>query len=165
MREKLNIRQAETKDLAEIIELGIKLAEQHLKYDQKRFTLTVFEPVRETFAGFFSEQLRNEKAKFLVVELNKHIVGYAFVRVESKSFGDLLAESVWLHDIYLDEKSRGKSIGKQFFEEIIKVAKSLGSDNLMLTVSPKNKIAQKFFEQCGFRLTMQEMRLDFENEE
>jgi GNAT superfamily N-acetyltransferase len=101
----------------------------------------------------------------LVVELDETIVGYAFIRFEPDNFGDLFKESAWLHDIYFEKTARGKGIGKRFFTEVIKAAKSLGSESLMLTVSPHNMTAKKFFEQHGFRPTMQEMRLDFEIEE
>jgi diamine N-acetyltransferase len=165
IEEKPKIRRAKRKDLPKIIELGIGLGKQHLNYDTQRFNLINFEPIQETYANFFAKQLRNKKAIILVAELGETIVGYAFIRFEPDNLGDLLKESAWLHDIYFEKTARDKGIGKQFFVEIIKAAKSLGSESLMLTVSSQNETAKRFFEQRGFRPTMQEMRLDFEIEE
>lgn len=163
--EQLKFHRATDKDLLIISELAIKLGQQHVGYDRQRFNFESFAPIEKSYRDFFSEQLQNERAVILLAELNKTIVGYAFIRIEQKHFGDLLDAGAWLHDIYFEENIRGRGIGKQFFEEIIKVAKNLGSGSLMLMVSPHNTNARKFFEHCGFRPTMQEMRIDFENKE
>lgn len=158
----LKIRRAKRKDLPKLVELALGLVRQHQNYDAQRFNLSNFEPIQDSYADFFTKQLRSKKAVILVAEFGETIVGYAFIRFESESFVDLINESAWLHDIYFDESARGKGIGKKFFAEIINAAKTLGSNSLMLSVSPHNTNAKKFFEQIGFRPTMQEMRLDFE---
>ncbi len=160
----LNIRHATIEDLPEIVRLAIELAGQHINYDSDRFNLASFEPIQKTYVDYFSKQLKNSQTIILIAELNQTIVGYAFIRSEPKDFLELLGESVWLHDIYFSETARGNGVGKKFFEAIINEARHLGSKNLMLSVSPHNKTAQKFFTQLGFRPTLQEMRLDFISE-
>lgn len=108
-----------------------------------------------------NEEIKKKNAVVLIAESESEIVGYAFLRIEEESFIELLKTSVWLHDIYLAETARGAGIGKTFFEAIKKAARDLGSDSLMLSVSPHNPTARKFFEQQGFRSTLIEMRLDF----
>ena len=157
----LTIRRAKMDDLAAIVDLGVELARQHFSYDQQRFTGEPFEPLEQTHQDFFREQLDNPNSVFLIAEENGRIIGYAFLRIERKSLGDLLDDGVWLHDIYFEENARGRGVGKFFFDTVIDEAKKLGSKSLMLTVSPHNATAQEFFAKRGFRQTMIEMRLDF----
>ena len=72
----------------------------------------------------------------------------------------LTYQGVWLHDIYIDEKARGRGVGESLFRAIKNEAERLGSSFLMLSVSPKNIEGQRFFAKMGFRPTMQEMRLE-----
>ena len=157
----LTIRRAKMDDLAAIVDLGVALARQHFNYDQQRFIREPFEPLEQTHTDFFREQLNNPNSVFLVAEENGRIIGYAFLRLERKSLGDLLDNGVWLHDIYFEENARGRGVGKLFFDSVIDEAKKLGSKSLMLTVSPDNKTAREFFTKRGFRQTMIEMRVDF----
>lgn len=159
----LKIRRAATGDLDALGRLGSELARQHIGYDKLRFSPN--DPKAKSFSEFFAGEIENENSVILIAELSGKIVGHAFIRFEPYSFIDLLNAGAWLHDVYLVESARGKSVSKPFFEAIIEEAHNLDSDSLMLSVSPHKRVARKFFEQNGFRQTMQEMCLDFENEE
>jgi len=140
---RLNIRRAAAEDLDALGKLGGELVFQHVAYDKLRFQPTA--SIVEDYTEFFKNEIANESSVVLIAELDAEIVGYACIRFEAASFVELLAAGAWLHDIYL-----------------VEAARNLGSDNLMLSVSPHNRVARKFFERHGFRPTMQEMRLDFE---
>lgn len=157
---KLKIRRACVEDVPALGKLGSELALQHHGYDKRRFTL--FEPLEETYTDFFANEINNKESIVLILEINEEVCGYAFIRFEPSSLVELYQAGAWLHDIYLTETARGKGISQRFFDAILREAKHLGSDHLMLSVSPHNTTAQKFFEKCGFRPTMLEMRLDFE---
>lgn len=158
----LKIRRARAEDVLALGELGSKLALQHYGYDQLRFTM--FQPLEENHRDFFANEITNQESVVLMLEINKEICGYAFIRLEPSSLVELYQTGAWLHDIYLTEKTRGKSVSKRFFEAILNEARQLGSDHLMLSVSPHNTTARKFFERFGFRPTLLEMRLDFETD-
>lgn len=159
----IKIRRASVTDISALGELGSRLALQHQDYDQLRFTL--LEPIVAKHEEFFTAQIKNKDAIVLILEINGEIGGYALIGFEEYSFLELLAKSAWLHDIYLNESARGKNAGKMFLDAIVKIVREYGSDNLMLSVSPHNERARKIFTQYGFRPTMLEMRLDFEDEE
>lgn len=159
----LKIRRATIEDVSALGKLGSKLALQHIGYDKSRFTPV--EPLEESHTAFFAGEIKNEKTVILILELDGEIAGYAFLRFEPASFVELIAAGAWLHDIYLTEAARGKGAGSLFFDEIIIEARKMNSKSLMLSVSPHNTTARKFFEQYGFRPTMQEMRLDFKPDE
>lgn len=157
---RLKIRRAAAEDLDALGKLGGELVFQHVAYDKLRFKPPA--TIVEDYTEFFKNEIANESSVVLIAELDAEIVGYAFIRFEAASFVELLAAGAWLHDIYLVEAARGKGVSEPFFAAIIEAAQNLGSASLMLSVSPHNSVARKFFERHGFRPTMQEMRLDFE---
>ena len=154
----VTIRRAQPNDAKAIGGLGAKLSYQHVAYDEERFVLP--ERVNATFERFFIEQLSKSEVAIAVAELEGDVVGYVFVRVEPESFVDLLGPSTWIHDIYVEESARGFGIGPALLAAAEASARELGSKSVMLTVSPKNERAREIFEEYGFRLTMQEMRME-----
>ena len=154
----VKVRRATPNDLQILGGYGGKLARQHRAYNPQRFTL--FEPVEREFAQFYGEQLSRQDAVILVAELEGRVVGYMFVRVEPESFADALAAAAWIHDIYVDESWRGRRVGALLMDAAIESARELGSRCVMLSVAVQNEGARSVFERHGFRVTMQEMRLD-----
>ena len=84
-----------------------------------------------------------------------HLFGW-----KNGSLLSISSEVAWLHDIFIDEKGRGKGGGKLLLNAAIQAAKSLGSTRLMLHVAPQNKLGQEVFKSVGFELVMHEMMLD-----
>lgn len=159
---KFKIRRATFDDLPALVMLAVKLIRQHQIYDADRFT--GFEPLEDKYAEFFSEHLKNKQAVILVAALEEQeeqINGYAFLKMEEESFLDVRAATLWLHDIYINESARSKNIGRRLLDAALEAAHDLGSSSLMLSVSPKNEMANKLFKTYGFRPTLTEMRLDF----
>lgn len=156
---RLKIRRATIEDLSALVEFAVKLIRQHQVYDADRFN--AFEPLDKKYAEFFPEQLENKQAAILIAELEKQIVGYAFLKIEEESFLDVRTATVWLHDIYIDEAARGQNVGRRLLDAAVEAAHDLGSSSLMLSVAPQNEAANKLFKAYGFRPTLTEMRLDF----
>lgn len=153
----VTVRRANLDDALKVGELAYKLAVQHREYDAKRFSVFA-EP--EQMAQFYGRQTQAEDAAVLVAELEKEIVGFAYLEFEARNYADLLENAVWLHDIYIEDAVRGKSVGKLLIEASAETAKELGANKLMLSVAAKNEFARNFFETQGFKPTMVEMMLD-----
>lgn len=151
------VRRANSDDALKVGELAYKLAVQHRNYDAKRFSVFA-EPTQ--MAQFYGRQTQAEDAAVLVAELEKEIVGFAYLEYEAKNYAGLLENAVWLHDIYIEEAARGKNVGKLLIEASAETAKELGANKLMLSVAAKNEFARNFFENQGFKPTMVEMMLD-----
>ncbi|MDX2029248.1 MAG: GNAT family N-acetyltransferase [Blastocatellia bacterium] len=158
----ISVRRATAADLPFLCRNGELLARQHHAYDPIRFV--IFEPPEEAFSRYFSAQLASDEAVFLIAEAGGEPVGYAFLRMEPESFVDLAGPCVWLHDIYVIESARAGGAGAQLIEAAKRTARSMGSPALMLSVAPQNARARGRFEAHGFRVTMQEMRVDFTEE-
>jgi len=153
----VTVRRAAKADARSIAELAIKLFDQHRAYDSHRFAEVASIEGAEKFYGSQSE---TKDAAVLVAEFENKIVGFAYLQFEAMNYSALLANAVWLHDLYVDESVRGQNIGRILIEISAEIAKELGADKLMLSVAAKNVHAKSFFERSGFRETMIEMMLD-----
>jgi GNAT superfamily N-acetyltransferase len=153
----VTVRQATRKDARRVAEFAIKLFAQHRDYDARRFAEIASIEGAERFYG---SQTDGADAAVLVAELENKVVGFAYIQYEAMDYANLLENAAWLHDIYIEEASRGSNAGKLLIEKSIEVAKELGADKLMLSVAAKNEFARAFFERRGFRETMVEMMLD-----
>jgi ribosomal protein S18 acetylase RimI-like enzyme len=153
----VTVRRANLEDARTIAELSLKLVVQHRGYDSRRFTQLAS---LEQAEWFYSKQTSASDAAVLVAELEGKIVGFAYIEFEAKDYANLLENAAWLHDIYIDETTRGHSVGKLLIEKSVEVTEELGADKLMLSVAAKNEYAREFFERNGFRKTMVEMMLD-----
>ncbi|HQU84090.1 MAG TPA: GNAT family N-acetyltransferase [Pyrinomonadaceae bacterium] len=151
------VRRANSDDALKVGELAYKLAVQHRNYDAKRFSVFA-KPAQ--MAQVYGRQTQAKDAAVLVAELEKEIVGFAYLEFEAINYAGLLENAVWLHDIYIEEAARGKNVGKLLIEFSAETAKKLGANKLMLSVAAKNEFARNFFENQGFKPTMVEMMLD-----
>jgi len=160
---RIHIRKAVSRDLPDLGRLSVELARLHASFDAERFAVSeLTEPV---FEAFFAKQLNRRDAVLLVAEQDGTVVGYAFVRMESASLEELRGPGAWIHDLYVEPAVRGMSIGRLLVQAAIDAARGLGSDSLMLSVSPWNKPAQRLFEATGLRATMVEMRIELKSED
>ncbi|MBD2628800.1 GNAT family N-acetyltransferase [Trichormus variabilis] len=153
------IRQATINDHQGVIKYALKLVHQHHNFNPLRFV--EFANHEQQLFDFFAAEIINPKAVVLVVEVEDEIVGYSFTRLEESSLVDIAPESVWLHDIYIDESARGMGAGKLLLNASIEAAKKLGSQILILQVAAQNEFAKQLFEANGFNVATYEMMMNF----
>ena len=151
------VRRAKSGDERSIAELAIKLVEQHVAYDPRRFSL--FATV-EGAESFYGGQFEGSTAAVLVAEIDGGVVGFAYIAKEDLNYAELLEKGAWLHDIYVEETSRSTGAGHALIEASIKAAREMGAEKILLTVAARNSAARSFFEGVGFRPTMTEMTLN-----
>jgi ribosomal protein S18 acetylase RimI-like enzyme len=156
------VRRATSEDAQTIADYALKLVAQHLDYDALRFARLVDS---KQAASYYGNQTNVKDSAVLVAELEGKIIGFAFVRFDSKNYADLLESAAWLHDIYVDEEFRGSHAGKSLLEAATQAAKDFGASKLMLSVAVQNELARKVFENAGFKTTMLEMMLDLTERE
>jgi ribosomal protein S18 acetylase RimI-like enzyme len=153
----VTVRRASIKDARTIAEFAFKLFAQHERYDERRFSQIADE---EQMAAFYGSQTNVRNTAVFIAELEEKIVGFAYVQYETINYAALLKNAAWIHDLYIDEATRGKNAGKLLIEKSIEFAKDSGAKKLMLSVAARNEYAKEFFERQGFRTTMVEMMLD-----
>lgn len=151
------VRRATGADLDALAVMGEALALQHRSYDAARFVLPP--GGRRAFRDFFEAEMTSRRSIVLVAVCGDRIDGYAFARVEEASIPDLADESVWLHDLYVDESARGFGIGPDLIRSVIAFAREQGIGSVRLHVSPVNARAAGLFGRYGFRHTMSELTI------
>ena len=56
----------------------------------------------------------------------------------------------WIEDVVVDEKARGKGVGKELMNHALNVAKELGAKSADLTSRPSREAANKLYQAIGF---------------
>lgn len=100
---------------------------------------------------FFMECIQ-EKNLF-VAKLSGTVVGILrFVVWETGGPGNVKRKVMRIDNIAVDEKLRGRGIGKAMMEDVHALAKVYGCDEIILSVYPQNDSAVAFYQKCGFTI-------------
>ena len=78
------------------------------------------------------------------------VLGYAFCilqRPNSRLMTDI--RTLYIDDLCVDERCRGKHIGRRLYEYVKEYARAIGCYNLTLNVWALNGPAMAFYEKCG----------------
>ena len=56
----------------------------------------------------------------------------------------------WIEDVVVDERARGKGVGKELMNHALNVAKEMGAKSADLTSRPSREAANKLYQAIGF---------------
>ena len=89
---------------------------------------------------------------FVCEDENGNILGHAFCVHKQEKNNSVLTDirTLYIDDICVDEKARGKHVGSLLFESVSEYAKKEGFYNITLNVWSCNPGALKFYESMGF---------------
>jgi len=96
-----------------------------------------------TEEAFRNELTHNHFAKYMVMELQSQIIGYAGLWA--------IVDEAHVTNIALLEAYRGRKWGERLLEELMKTASYLGMKSITLEVRVSNQIAQNLYRKKGFR--------------
>lgn len=92
--------------------------------------------------------IRDKEKPIFVYESDGKIEGYAFcILMKNKNY-----KSVYIDDLCVDEKCRGKGTGKKLYEYVLEYAKSIGCYNITLNVWEGNESAMRFYKNIGLKI-------------
>lgn len=151
------IRRARSGDDETIARFALKLFDQHVEYDPKRFS--TFADL-EGAAKFYRSRFDTPGSAVFVAVIDDEIVGFAYLERDELNYAELLKHGAWLHDIYVVESARSSGVGRALIDAATEAARQFGAKKLLLTVAAKNAAAQNVFANAGFRQTMVEMTLN-----
>lgn len=132
--ENISLRVARKEDCPRLLELIRELAEYEKAPQEVTVTLEHFEQ-----AGFGP----NPVWKAFVAEVNGQIVGFALYYVRYSTWK---GSRLYLEDIIVTEKWRGKKIGQMLFEQLFQEAKEKQFSGIVFQVLEWNEPAINFYK-------------------
>jgi ribosomal protein S18 acetylase RimI-like enzyme len=145
-------------DLPAVGKLAGRLVRLHHDFDPKRFLH--LENPEAGYARYFASELENADVVLLCASLDGVVVGYAYARMEPRSYNELLDACGKLHDVFVDDSARGRGVGEALVREAIARLEAKGAPRVLLLTAVQNESAQRLFGRLGFRTTMLEMTRD-----
>lgn len=145
------IRKAMEKDASRILELLVQVNNVHSKTRPDLFLKDKTKYTKEELI----EIIKDDSKPIFVSTNDEDIVeGYAFCvfqsHIEDNNFPDIV--TLYIDDICVDEKCRGRHIATKLYEHVQNFAKEEGCYNITLNVWDKNDSAQAFYDKCGFKI-------------
>ncbi len=143
------IRKACKEDIGQIIELlhQVNMVHHMLRPD-------LFKPHTTKYNKQELEAMLNDCSRPIFVYDDGGVLGYAFCQI-SEVKNNLLLEnikSLYIDDICVDEKSRGKHVGKALYDHVREYAQSIGCNNITLNVWEGNSPALQFYKNMGMKV-------------
>lgn len=163
MSSTFRVRSLEKKDLDAVGTLAGRLVRMHYAFDRKRF-LEPGDP-ENGYRYWFAKEMNDADVALLVAEGDDgRILGYAYAKLEPRSYYELLDAHAALHDIYVDEQARMRGVGEALVREAKRRMREKGAPRMVLLTAVQNEEAQRLFRRMGFRTTMLEMTCEMEDE-
>ena len=131
------IRKGKIEDLHSVLDLIKELALFEKAPEQVTNTVKAMEE-----DGFG----KNPAYQLLVAELENEIVGIAIYFIKYSTWK---GKGIYLDDLLVTEKHRGKGIGKKLFDEVIEEAKKINAKQLHWQVLDWNTPAIEFYKKYG----------------
>lgn len=158
----VEVRRPTLEEIPAVAALAGKLVLQHEAYDSLRF-LHVEDPAAG-YARFLPRVLADPKSVLLAGIVDGEVMGYAYATLEGRDYFALLDACGKLHDIFVDERARGRGLGEALVKGIQRELARRGAPRLVLLTATQNVGAQRLFTKLGFRTTMLEMTAELATE-
>jgi ribosomal protein S18 acetylase RimI-like enzyme len=143
------IRNANKKDIQRIIELlhQVNMVHHVIRPD-------LFKPCTTKYNEQELESMLSDDKKPIFVYDDEDVLGYAFCQISEVKDHLLLQniKTLYIDDICVDEKARGKHIGKAIYEFVRDYALSIGCNNITLNVWEGNNPALHFYKNMGMQI-------------
>jgi ribosomal protein S18 acetylase RimI-like enzyme len=143
------IRKANKNDIGRIIELlhQVNMVHHEIRPD-------LFKSYTTKYNEQELEALLDNDSKPIFVYDDGEVLGHAFCQITDVKSHKLLqdAKTLYIDDICVDEKARGKHVGKALYEFVRDYAKSIGCYNMTLNVWEGNDPALSFYKNMGMKV-------------
>ena len=130
------------------------------KEDQIYLQLPILVPIKD-----FNKKLHSKKIIKLVFEENKEIKGFVFGEIGR--IGGILTKKrkiLAIHEIGVEKNSRDLGIGTQLINEIKKIGRAKGVNEISLSVWSFNESAFNFYIKNGFEIQTFRMEIKLQKE-
>ena len=143
-----NVLEKVTKnDFEEVNALARDVQRQHVNYRPD-----IFKDVKYPIPKDYFNSLLNDGSLF-VYRREGEIIAYIVLLMKEKNVESMHKnKTLLLEQLTVKQLMRGKGIGTEIMNEVMRYAKENSCASIELTVSPENKEAIKFYEQFGMRV-------------
>jgi ribosomal protein S18 acetylase RimI-like enzyme len=150
------VRRANKNDIKRIIELlhQVDMVHHVLRPD-------LFKPNTTKYDERELEVLLSDDSKPVFVFDDGTVLGHAFCIITEVKDDKLLQDikTLYIDDICVDEKARGKHVGKALYEFVHDYAQSIGCNNITLNVWDGNDPALNFYRNMGMKVQKTTMEI------
>jgi ribosomal protein S18 acetylase RimI-like enzyme len=150
------IRKANKKDIGRIIELlhQVDMVHHVIRPD-------LFKPNTTKYNEQELEALLEDDSKPVFVFDDGTVLGHAFCLITEVRDDKLLEDikTLYIDDICVDEKARGRHVGKALYEHVRDYALSIGCNNITLNVWEGNDPAWSFYKHMGMKVQKTTMEI------
>ena len=151
----MNIRRATDKDIADVLRLLSQVLEVHAAIRPDIFVSGTTKYNEEELKEMFLDDAR----PVYVAEDDGNVCGYAFCQIQDPPFTSTMVphKLMFLDDLCVDEKARGKHVGSLLFEHVKSEAKRFGCYEVTLNVWEGNDKAIGFYRSMGMKVKETQM--------
>ena len=150
------VRKADKRDIQAIIELlhQVNMVHHVLRPD-------LFKPHTTKYNEQELEALMDDDSKPIFVFDDGAVLGHAFCMITEVKNNKLLQDikTLYIDDICVDEKARGKHVGKALYEYVRDYAALVGCNNITLNVWEGNDAALSFYRNMGMKIQKTTMEI------
>ena len=143
------VRTATTKDIKRIIEWlhQVNMVHHVIRPD-------LFKPYTTKYNEQELEQMLYDDSKPIFVFDDGEVEGYAFCQITEVRDHQLLEDikTLYIDDICVDERARGKHVGTALYEHVYNYAKAIACNNITLNVWEGNTPALNFYQRMGMKV-------------
>jgi ribosomal protein S18 acetylase RimI-like enzyme len=127
----LVVRTAKAADVRAIGRLGALLVRTHHEFDSARF-MAASSGTEEGYASYLASQLDREDVILLVAEQGGEVIAYSYSGIEGRDYMSLRGPAGVLHDIVVDDRHRGRGVGRRLLAETLRAIEARGVPQIVL---------------------------------
>ena len=145
----MEIRFADARDIPGIIDLLQQVGEVHHQIRPDLFRAGAQKYDEAALLRLFADPSR----PILAAIIDGKLAGYAFCILQVTENDPVLCDRkvLYIDDLCVDEKMRGKGVAKVLYERTLDYARELGCQAVTLNVWCGNEGAMRFYEKCGLK--------------
>ncbi len=142
------IRPADKNDISDILKLLTQVLKVHAQTRPDIFKDNTAKYTDEELCYIVTNPLT---PVFVAVDDSDRVLGHCFCKLIMHSADNVLTDikTLYIDDLCVDERWRGKHIGKALYEYAVSFARQQNCYNLTLNVWAENTSARRFYESLG----------------
>ncbi len=146
----MSIRRAEEKDVPRIMDLLAQVLMVHHEGRPDLFKAPATKYTEEELRALLRDDTR---PIFAWTDEKDELVGYCFCVLKQELGNNILTDikTLYIDDLCVDERARGKGVGRALYDYVKDYARSIGCYNLTLNVWARNEAALRFYRGLGMQ--------------